>query len=1560
MYSNTPNLKKVKKGYEEYYKSHDFEKNQHTQYYKRFIREYEPYTNADGFINLPNKATLKKQNDDYNEQLLVAKRNKKRNVSANWEELGPWEYDHDATMKTKTQSPGSAHIYTVEQSKSNPNVVYAGAASAGVWKSTDKGLSWNLVTKDLLVTSVKAIAIDPVNENTVYFGMGSKIAKSTNGGITWTLSNTEIGSSNEIKIHPTNNNIILAATSKGLYRSIDAGVSWTRIVGGYMYEVQFHPTASNIIYAIKSFNARTYFYKSIDAGKTFSLKLNGWPGVASTNETTFKALSLKNKAYAKLANSINLGDGSLADFTIEIKIKTEGWSDDPVFFSNKNWNSGVNKGFAIVGDPNGRSIKFNIGTGSQRLDISGGTINDNEWHHITFTYQKDGAKKLFIDGIQVQATDGKISGDVVSGLPTAIYQDGTFNYSKIVTADIGELRVFNTVLNESTIKSNYCNLASSSHPNYSNLVHHYSLEEGTGALLTDTKGSNNGTIIGSSTWTENNKAICITSSFADKDEQKRTEIAVSESNPDLVVALATGDVNGGSGLVGIYKSIDAGETFTFQCCGDSEGGEASIDNKNIVGYAGDLSSSGGQYYYDLGLDISPTDPNRILAAGIMIAKSTDGGVNWKSNSNWVTWRNSAEDLKRYVHADNHDVKFFKNGNNVDLWIANDGGLYYSSDQGETMDARMHGIQGTEFWGFGSSLTGDAMIGGAYHNGTLRHYKNVYLKGKNGHGGWFAGGAGDAGDGYIHEANPKWFFHYGGLSEFPDDRLSNPKKISNAKTPSYHTQSYSNYEWVPYQQEYYYVAEAEKLWLTNDNGTSWNLINDFKEGKIYDVRTSLNNKNTMYLVHQTDTKKYIKKSVDAGVSWIDVTPSDDLVGAAYNKNNAKNIDVSQQDENIIWCIIRTPHNVAKVLKSTNGGDTWTNITGDKLKNQSLRSLVHQQGTDGGIYVGTTKAIYYKNNSMSDFELYNDGLPAIVSANFLYPNYTYQKLRIGTYRGAFQGDFYEKSKPLAKPTVDRDTIYCLRDTLNFKDISFVSNDGASRKWSFPGGIPETSTAQNPKVVYSKPGVYDVELTVTDVNGSHTKKLIKHITVKESECNAENISGKAILFKQVEAVGISRLPINFGETEDFSFSCWIKTGSENEDGTIISDKNWRSGMNKGWILVMQSGNLLFNISDGAIRKDIKTNSEKYNDNKWHYVAVSADRDGLLSLYVDGKLKASTDMSTVKNINSNNPIYMGIDISNRFPYQGLLEEVKIWNAVKTQEELREQRHITANPLKDDKLIAYYQFNKNNRKVIYDRVGTNHLKHFNESENVPSTAPIGGGVSDRIVIDKEGKHSFSQAMLDITLPKLGKYPNGEVVASRIEVAPNKKVSEGTPLNYYWILDNYGENETFSLISSISFRKSDTITQENVSKVNNYKLYKRNENSDDEWGNSRSTSTQITPGKPGDILFSKNINVTSTGQILVVKLEDLSENEVLLNEEEDGILVYPTILTQNASIVTIENKLLKDLSMQVYSIIGQKITEAKIEKQTKKTLELKLSSGVYILQFLNKNKKITSKKIIIN
>lgn len=68
----------------------------------------------------------------------------------------------------------------MEQAVSNTDVLYAGSATAGVWKSIDKGLNWILLTKDMLVNGVIAVEIDHTNENVVYFEGGGILYKTIN------------------------------------------------------------------------------------------------------------------------------------------------------------------------------------------------------------------------------------------------------------------------------------------------------------------------------------------------------------------------------------------------------------------------------------------------------------------------------------------------------------------------------------------------------------------------------------------------------------------------------------------------------------------------------------------------------------------------------------------------------------------------------------------------------------------------------------------------------------------------------------------------------------------------------------------------------------------------------------------------------------------------------------------------------------------------------------------------------------------------------------------------------------------------------------------------------------------------------------------------------------------------------------------------------------------------------------------------------------------------------------------------------------------------------------
>jgi PKD repeat protein len=84
------------------------------------------------------------------------------------------------------------------------------------------------------------------------------------------------------------------------------------------------------------------------------------------------------------------------------------------------------------------------------------------------------------------------------------------------------------------------------------------------------------------------------------------------------------------------------------------------------------------------------------------------------------------------------------------------------------------------------------------------------------------------------------------------------------------------------------------------------------------------------------------------------------------------------------------------------------------------------------------------------------------------------------------------PVADFTADA-TYIGTGGAVNFQDQS--TGNPTSWSWSFPGGTPSTSTAQNPTVYYNSNGTYDVTLTVTNAEGSDSKTVTGFITVEDT---------------------------------------------------------------------------------------------------------------------------------------------------------------------------------------------------------------------------------------------------------------------------------------------------------------------------------------------------------------------------------------------------------------------------------------------------------------------------------
>ena len=138
----------------------------------------------------------------------------------------------------------------------NPDHMYAGSVTGGIWRSINGGEAWYPVDAFMSNLCITSLMFDPSNVNVMYAGTGESfgngdslrgggIFKSTDRGNSWTqlaaTANENFYYVNRLAISPAGN-VILAATPRGIYRSIDKGESWFPMMFDAVADVKFHPT----------------------------------------------------------------------------------------------------------------------------------------------------------------------------------------------------------------------------------------------------------------------------------------------------------------------------------------------------------------------------------------------------------------------------------------------------------------------------------------------------------------------------------------------------------------------------------------------------------------------------------------------------------------------------------------------------------------------------------------------------------------------------------------------------------------------------------------------------------------------------------------------------------------------------------------------------------------------------------------------------------------------------------------------------------------------------------------------------------------------------------------------------------------------------------------------------------------------------------------------------------------------------------------------------------------------------------------------------------------------
>jgi photosystem II stability/assembly factor-like uncharacterized protein len=245
-------------------------------------------------------------------------------------------------MRYRYIGPVGNRVTSVVSVPGQPNIYYVGAASGGIFKTTDGGVHWDPVFDGQPVASIGSLAIAPSDPNIIWAGtgeahirshisVGAGIYKSTDAGKTWKLMGLEkTGRIGRVVIDPKNPDIVLAAAmghsygpqqERGIFRTADGGKTWERTLfvdqNTGASEIVMDASNPRILFAgmwpleihtwgRESGGPGSGIYKSTDGGVTWKkLTGHGLPTRTTGKIAMAIASSNPNRVYAL----IETGDG---------------------------------------------------------------------------------------------------------------------------------------------------------------------------------------------------------------------------------------------------------------------------------------------------------------------------------------------------------------------------------------------------------------------------------------------------------------------------------------------------------------------------------------------------------------------------------------------------------------------------------------------------------------------------------------------------------------------------------------------------------------------------------------------------------------------------------------------------------------------------------------------------------------------------------------------------------------------------------------------------------------------------------------------------------------------------------------------------------------------------------------------------------------------------------------------------------------------------------------------------------------------------------------------------
>lgn len=539
---------------------------------------------------------------------------------------------------------------------------------------------------------------------------------------------------------------------------------------------------------------------------------------------------------------------------------------------------------------------------------------------------------------------------------------------------------------------------------------------------------------------------------------ERIEIACAPSDANYVYAIT--EVSGAVDQV--YRTTNGGSSWAAT---PSEPGGNDMSN--------------GQAWYDLSLGVSPTNRNYVYAGGVPLYRTVNGGSSWTQVNGSGT---------KAMHVDQHGV-FFRPGSQSDVVFTNDGGVYYTTNSFQTVEARNDDYNVTQFY----SISVDprpgnpGILGGTQDNGSM-------ILTQNGVSGAFDVSGGDGSYCAINHQDPDTLFT---TFQFQSIRRSKnggitTQSLTNPNLSQGDVLFINPLEMDPNNPHQLYQAATE-LWRHNNassgGGGGWTKATTvLSSSGITAIGISKSTANLVYI--GAGGTVYRLPNANQGNFTTNPTP---VNPQGMPGGYISCIEVNPSDGNHIVVTYSSYGLTSQVIECRNADQganaTWTSLQGN-LPDLPCNWAVFEPNNNKGLLVATDLGVFRCGDiTVPVTDIYWS--PQRIGMG--YPRVEMLEVRTSdnTVHCATHGrGFFSTSSYSLAPDADFGVVSTSACGGKVWFIDSTANAPTSWTWNFGDG--NSSNLQSPVHTYQAGGTYNVQLSVSNGNGSDNATKTFQITV------------------------------------------------------------------------------------------------------------------------------------------------------------------------------------------------------------------------------------------------------------------------------------------------------------------------------------------------------------------------------------------------------------------------------------------------------------------------------------